>query len=161
MRITYTFQTNPAYYRTVIDRYYQQLPFLLHLPVQFGILALFVLAFFAWDGRIIAGGLVSASVFLIGILATKSMLLLRFKHRADFGQEVVVTISDRGVEAKDQHVEGAWQWAAYPRSVRFPDGILLSRAGAIRWLPDSAIQEGVAELATSLVASKSILRRVA
>jgi len=50
MEVTYKFSVDAAYYRTLIGRYYRQRPFLFHLRVQFGFLALiitgaFVLAF--------------------------------------------------------------------------------------------------------------------
>jgi hypothetical protein len=160
MQINYSFREDPAYVRTVIDRYYRQLPFLFRLPVQFGILGLVLGAWCAWTIDPLSGVLIGTFVFVIGLLATRVGLLMRFKRRADFGQDVAVTISDEGVEAKGLHVQGTWQWAAYPRSVRFSDGILLLRAGVIRWLPDSAIREGTAEEAVSLVGSKSILRTV-
>jgi hypothetical protein len=161
MQVKYTLRVDPSYCRTVIDRYYGQLPFLLRLPVQFGILGLVIAGWCAWKMNPLTGALVGILVFGIGLLATKAGLLLRFKSRADFGDEVAVTISDSGVEARGNHVQSEWKWAAYPRSVRFSDGILLLRAGVIRWLPDAAIQEGTAEQATSLVGSKSTLRHVA
>ena len=161
MRVVYTFRTGPAYYRVVIDRYYEQLSPFLRLPVQFGILSLIVATWCAWKVNPFVGALTGLLVFVVGVSATKLGLLLRFKSGADFGQDLTVTISHNGLEAKGNHVQSEWQWTAYPRSVRFPDGILLLRTDAIRWLRDAAIQDGSADQATSLVESKSTMRYIA
>jgi len=167
MKISYNFRIDTAYYKCVVDRYYRQKPILLHLPVQFGILGLIIAAWLTLATKASTGSdalvplVVGASVFVAGMFVTRMGILLRFKSRAEFGQEVAVVISDDGVEASGQHIQGKWQWAAYPRSVRFADGILLMRAGTIRWLPDAAIQNGTADNATALVASKTNLRRMA
>ena len=42
MEVTYKFTIDAAYYRALIERYYEQRPLLFHLRVQFGILALIV-----------------------------------------------------------------------------------------------------------------------
>ncbi|MDB6158159.1 MAG: hypothetical protein JWO04_1865 [Gammaproteobacteria bacterium] len=167
MEIVYKFRADTAYYRAVIDRYYSQRPLLLRLPVQYGIFSLIAIGFFLWStdlpspeavaiAAIIAVAIVAGLVFL-----TKMSILYRFKNRAEFGADAAVSISEEGVSASSHHVQGKWEWAAYPRSARFSDGILLLRAGVIRWLPDSAIQNSTPEAATALVGSKTELRHVA
>jgi len=167
MRITYNFRVDTAYCKSVVDRYYRQRPLLFRLPVQFGILGLMAACWWALRtnassrGEVVGPLFIGALVFVAGVLVTKLGILLRLKSKAEFGQEVGVVITDNGVEASGKHTNGTWQWAAYPRSVRFSDGILLMRTGTIRWLPDSAIQSGTAEDATALVASNTVLRHVA
>ena len=102
---------------------------------------------------------IMAVVLTVGMVAvTKIGVLYRFKRRADFGAEVVVTVSEAGIASSGRHAQGSWGWQAYPRSVRYPDGILLLRRGVIRWLPDAALQNGTAADATALVKSKTVLK---
>jgi hypothetical protein len=167
MEISYRHRTDIAFYRTLIDRYYRQRPFLLWLPVQFGIVGLIAAAFIFGlsSGRIFSTLFIAVAAGLLicfgGVYLTKMGILLRFKSRADFGKEATVVLSDGGIASHGDHVEGKWAWAAYPRAVRFPDGILLLRRGVIRWLPDKDIQSGDAKDATELVACKSTMRSVA
>jgi hypothetical protein len=52
-----------------------------------------------------------------------------------------------------------WRYdVTYARAVRFPDGILLLRKGAIRWLPDRSLETGSVDEAMTLVRSKLPLR---
>jgi hypothetical protein len=44
MVIVYRWRYDATYYRTVTDRYYRQLPFVLHLPTQFTLLWLLIVA---------------------------------------------------------------------------------------------------------------------
>jgi hypothetical protein len=167
MDITYKFRADAVYYRTLIDRYYQQRPFPFGLTTQFGILAL-----------IIAGAFLSAVVapmeFKVGIALILAVLVLfggvalrkwglyqRLKRRADFGREATVTLSAAGLAASGVHSQGSWNWAAFPRAVRYRDGIMLLRRGVIRWLPDSALVVGTPADATALTRSKSALRELA
>jgi hypothetical protein len=167
MKVSYNFSVDAAYFRNVVDRYFRQRPFFLRLPVQFGIAGLLTSGFLIFTTNASNGAeavvplLIGAVVFVTGVLVTRAGILFRLKSKAEFGQEIVVVISDGGVEANGRYIQGTWQWAAYPKSVRFPDGILLMRAGTIRWLPDSAIKGGTADEATTLVASKTVLRRIA
>jgi hypothetical protein len=167
MEITYRHCANTAFYKTLIDRYYRQRLFLLWLPVQFGILGLIAAGFIFGlsSGRTLGALCIAVAAGLLicfgGTYITKIGILLRFRSRADFGEEVTVMLSDAGIASYGKHAEGRWAWAAYPRAVRFPDGILLLRRGVIRWLPDSDIQSGNAKDATALVAGKSTMRSVA
>ncbi|HZP64923.1 MAG TPA: hypothetical protein VFB32_01320 [Rudaea sp.] len=96
----------------------------------------------------------------IGLPLTKWAIVQKLKQNGEFGTEVTVRLTDAGIEGTGRHTSGKWAWAAYPRSVRFADGILLQRSRVMRWLPDSAIEVGTPEEATTLVASKSNLRRI-
>ena len=165
MSITYRPTIDSAYYRTLIDRYYRQRPFLLRLPVQFGLLLIALLGFVvwnpesdpAWKGTLIVLALVWPVVTFLGVSTTKWAILRRLCGKPDFGKNVEMRVSDDGISAGNHH----WGWSAYPRSARFPDGILLMRNGAIRWLPDSVILAGSADEATRLVDSRTALRRIA
>jgi hypothetical protein len=167
MQITYRFRYDAEYIKTVVDRQYLQGSILLRLPVQFGTLGVLCAGAVVWSLRpsvgngvaLFAGTVLVAMV--VGVLGTKLGLLLRFKGRPDFGSEVTVALSEEGVLARARNSEAKLTWATYPRSVRFRDGILLQKPGAIRWLPDSAIESGTADEATTLVGSKTVLRRVA
>lgn len=162
--LVYKFRADAAYYRTIIDRYYGQRPFLLRLPVQCGFVSLAVVGFFLWMkgsySRTAVGVAVIAVVLLMAGMAAlrKIGILYRFKRRADFGAEALVTVSQDGIASSGHHAQGRWGWQAYPRSVRFPDGILLLRRGVIRWLPDAALQDGTPAEATALVRSKTAMK---
>ena len=164
--LVYKFRTDAAYYRTIIDRYYGQRPFLFRFPVQYGIVSLAMVGFFLWNkgpfSRTAVGiALIIAVLLMAGMVSiTKIGILHRFKRRADFGAEAVVTVSEDGIASSGRHAQGRWGWQAYPRSVRYPDGILLLRRGVIRWLPDAALQAGTAAEATALVKSKTVLKEL-
>ena len=165
MSITYRILANAAYYKTLMDRYDQQRPRHLRYSTQYGIAGLIFAAIWALMTRpltqqvIFQSFAIGALVAIGGAFITKIGIVWRFSRRADFGQEHEVVISEEGVAAVGTHVESKWSWPAYPRSVRFSDGILLMRKGVIRWLPDTAIVIGDATAATAMVESKTTLRR--
>ena len=66
-----------------------------------------------------------ALAFFCGIAAMRWGIFQRFRYRADFGTDVTVTMSADGLVGSGRHVEGKWVWAAYPRAVRYLDGIML------------------------------------
>lgn len=164
-RLVYKYRADAAHYRAVIDRFYAQRAFLLRLPAQYAIVSLAIVgAFLGFKGsftRITVGiGAVVVAVLTASMVAlTKFGILHRFKRRADFGAETTVTLSKEAIASSGRHAEGKWGWQAFPRSVRYPDGILLMRRGVIRWLPDSALQEGTPADATALVQSKTVMKR--
>jgi hypothetical protein len=110
--------------------------------------------------RVVFALVIAASVFFGGVAATKWGIYQRFRYRADFGATATVTMSEAGLDASGPHVQGKWDWAAYPSAVRYPDGIMLLRRGVIRWLPDSALLVGTPEEATALARSRSALREL-
>lgn len=162
--VVYKFRTDAAYYTTIIDRYYGQHTFLRGLPVRYGIISLAVVGAFLgfknlFTRSALGIGLAVVVVLAAGLVAlTKLATLYRFKRRADFGAEAIVTLSRDAITSSGRHAQGQWGWQAYPRSVRYPDGILLMRRGVIRWLPDSALQQGTAADATALVRSKTVMK---
>lgn len=167
MDVTYNFTLDAPYYRTLIDRYYQQRPFPLRLKTQFGVLALIFAGIFlsavtaTLRFKVGIALIIAALVFFGGVALTKWGVYQRLSHRADFGTEAKVTMSEVGLIGSGAHAEGKWSWAAYPRAVRYSDGIMLLRRGVIRWLPDSALVAGTPSDATALARSKSALRDLA
>ena len=167
MQITYRYRFDRDYTKVVIRRQYAQVPFALRLPIQFGIIGVLGGALLGWSleapltNRIVAALVMATLLAVGGVLGVRAGLLARFKRSAEFGSEVSLTLSDEGVAVKGTNVETKAAWAAYPKAVRFNDGLLLQRPGAIRWLPDSGLVEGAPVDATNLVASKTALRYVA
>jgi hypothetical protein len=166
MEIKYQYLCDTAYFKVVIDRQYQQGPWLLRLPIQFGLIgmgcAIFFLALWGMSDQtmvlliVVICGVLAAS----GVWATKFALMIKFRSRPGFGTEAVTLLSEDGIGVGNTEHQSAKAWSVYPRAVRFCDGILLKRPGAIRWLPDSAITAGSVADATSLVASKTSLRSI-
>jgi hypothetical protein len=149
MTITYLLKSDPAYYRTVMARYYQQKSFFGRLPVQFSILAMPYVAamIYAWitnaSWKYLAtyAGTAMIVLCIAAIYLTKALIQRRLLRGKDAGVETTLTIAEEGLTFSNSHGNGTFNWSVYPRSVRFPDGILLLRQGAIRWLPDSALQD--------------------
>lgn len=166
MQISYQFQASAEYFRAVIDRQYRQGPWLLRLPVQFGIIGALaatcaaLIAPTSLAGKAVLFFVIVGLVVIPSVWATKRGLMKKFRNRAGFGSEVTVTLSDAGIALGGDHSQATSAWSSYPTAIRFPDGILLKRPGSIRWLPDSAIMAGSAAEATELVAARTSLRRV-
>lgn len=165
MQVGYQYRGNVEYFEAVIDRQYQQGPWLLRLPVQFGIVGAVLAAGMATTVHtsMMAQGVVFVVTFglvvTLGIWVTKQGLMMKFKRSPGFGSEVTLTLSEAGV-ALGNNPQPTLAWSTYPSAVRFPDGILLKRPGSIRWLPDSAIIGGTAAEATALIASKTLIRYI-
>jgi hypothetical protein len=165
MQVVYQYRGNVEYFKDVIDRQYRQGPWLLKLPVQFGIVGVVLAACVATTvhASTVAQGAVFVVTFglvvILGIWATKQGLMMKFKRRPGFDSEVTLTLSEAGV-AFGNNAQPTLDWSTYPSTVRFPDGILLKRPGSIRWLPDSAITTGTAAEATDLIASKTPIRYI-
>src|SRR5262249_40099339 len=120
MEIIYQSRIDAGMYRTLIDRYYRQRPFVLRLPVQFGCLACLLFAIVV-DMSVepsitVVGAAAVAGAALVfgGVALTKWAILRRYKYRADFGVEATIVISDNGITAHSEYVEGKWTWEAYP-----------------------------------------------
>ena len=165
MTLHYKYLFDSAYCKVVIARFYGQRPLPLRLPVQFAIPVVIVMWLWSswqkmdasWPNAI---ALICAGVAVIGtgVYVVKVGVLQRLKRNSEFGQEVTITISAQGLTASSSNGGREYAWSAYPRSVRYADGILLMRGGAIRWLPDASLQDGTAEQATDLVRSKTKMR---
>jgi hypothetical protein len=165
-RLVYKYRADAAYYRRVIGRYYRQRTFLLRLPMQYGVVSLSIVGAFLgfkglWTRSALGIGMLVVVALTAALVAlAKAGLLWRFKRRGDFGAETTVTVSKEAIVSSGRHAEGKWGWQAYPRSVRYADGILLMRRGVIRWLPDAALQEGTPGDATALVKSKTVMKEI-
>ena len=168
MSVSYHFVADFSYFRTAVDRYYRQRPVLFWLPVQYGLIALplFCALLYAltvgasWTLAVAFTLLLWPLVVLAFVQLTKWGIIQRFRGNADFGTDVTTVLSQDGVEVSGRNAQTKLDWDAYPTSVRFADGILLVKAGAIRWLPDIAIESGSPAAATTLVGSKSKLRYI-
>ncbi len=164
MDIKYQYLCDTAYFKVAIDRQYQQGPWLLRLPIQFGLVGvgcavLFLALWGMSDPKVVLLIVVICGVLAVsGVWVTKFGLMTKFRSRQGFGTEAVTLLSEDGVGVGNAEHQTVVAWSTYPRAVRFPDGVLLKRPGAIRWLPDSAITFGSVAEATALVASKTSLR---
>ncbi len=168
MTLHYKYVFDTAYCRAVFSRFYRQRPFYLRLHYQFAAIALLIL--FAWLSTQAAAErssqasfvalCVAGAVILAFILLVRFAVMRRLKASREFGKEVTIALSEDGLDASGSNGHSAVKWSAYPRSVRYSDGILLVRGGAIRWLPDSALYEGSVQDAVTLVRSKTKLRSI-
>ena len=164
--VVYKWRYDASYYKTVIDRQYEQLPIIFRLPVQFALAWLLCVAVYVAMMNApllnIAGWALLIGVVMIPLLCglTKRGILFRFRIRKSFGSDALFTMNESGVSIRGISLNGTYPWSIYSRGVRFPDGILLLRRGAIRWLPDSALQRGTAAKATQLVRSHLQIRLI-
>ena len=86
----------------VIDRYYRQLPFVLHLSTQFTLLWLLMVAV-CWVSRMIALKEFVVWALLIGAIGvptsaflTRKAIFLKYRVRASYESEACYTLSDSG-----------------------------------------------------------------
>jgi hypothetical protein len=167
MKIEYKWQYDVNYYAAVVDRYYQQLPFFLHLPSQFTLLWLLGVIMFSWATgeafRDFAGWavLIGAIGIPAGVVLTKLGIRLKYRlrRRSGFGSETSYSMAETGITITGTG-QGTFAWSVYSRAVRFPDGIFLVRKGAVRWLPDAALKSGTVKEAMVLVSSQLPTRTI-
>jgi hypothetical protein len=95
------------------------------------------------------------------VLLTKKAIFLKYRVRPSFDSEACYSLADSGGTIQQHVGETRFPWSIYVRAVRFPDGILLLRKGAIRWLPDRSLEIGSVDQAMALVRSKLPLRVIA
>jgi len=165
--IDYRWRYDAGYYAAVVDRYYRQLPFVLHLPSQFTLLWLLGVLLFSWvTGESIKE--FAGWALLIGAVAIPSLVVLtklgirlkyRLRARSGFGTETSYSMAETGVTITGTG-QGTFAWSVYSRAIRFSDGLLLMRKGAVRWLPDTALESGSVVEATSLVSSRLPMRLI-
>ena len=166
LRYSYVFDT--AYCRTVISRFYRQRPVYLRLHFQFAAIVLLVVLAWGYTRTAAARSMPALLITLCfsGVLILGFTFLVRFsimmklRKSREFGKEVTITLSDNGLEASGSNGRSSAKWSAYPRSVRYADGILLTRGGAIRWLPNSALKEGSLQEVLTLVQAKTQSRTI-
>ena len=162
LRYKYVFDT--AYCRAVISRFHRQRPFYLRLNFQFAAIALVMLAWFSTLAvqhslrSLLISACVTAAVIVGFMFLVRATAMTKLRGTREFGKEVTIALSDEGLEAMGPNGHSSVKWSAYPHAVRFPDGILLRRGGAIRWLPDSALEEGSLQEVLALIRSKTKLR---
>ncbi len=167
MTIDYRWRYDAGYYAAVVDRYYRQLPFVLHLPSQFTLLWLLGVLLFSWvTGESIkefAGWALLIGAVAIPLLVVLTKLGIRLKYRlrarSGFGTETSYSMAETGVTITGTG-QGTFAWSVYSRAIRFSDGLLLMRKGAVRWLPDTALESGSVVEATSLVSSRLPMRLI-
>ncbi len=102
LTINYKWRYDTKYYAAVVDRYYRQLPFILHLPSQFTILWILGILAFSWiTGETLRefGGwalLIGAVAIPSFVLLTKLGIRLKYRLRAGFGTETSFSMADTG-----------------------------------------------------------------
>jgi hypothetical protein len=163
-KIRYRWCYDAAYYSTVVDRFYKQLPHMRHLPIQYTLL---------WLGGAVLFSVLRGSptlefagwALLIGavgvpglVVLTKQGIVLRYRLRPSFGTDADFFFSEAGITICQKSLHETYPWTAYSRAVRFPDGILLLKPGVMRWLPDYALQSGTVDEAVTLVRSRLPVR---
>jgi hypothetical protein len=155
--IDYRWRYDARYYAAVVDRYYRQLPSVLHLSSQFTLLWLLGVLLFSWvTGESIKE--FAGWALLIGAVAIPSLVVLtklgirlkyRLRARSGFGTETSYSMAETGVTITGTG-QGTFAWSVYSRAIRFSDSLLLMRKGAVRWLPDTALESGSVVEATAL-----------
>ena len=168
MNIIYSYKVDEAYCRTFYTRkigrrlwFYRpsiQVPLLLVIGVggwfllsdlddpfiRTAFLALLALAFFS---SILAPKLLQRAMFR------------QLRKGPEFGSEVTVEVSEQGLKSSGPLSQGSIDWKAFTGAVRHPDGIMLSRSGAVLWLPDAALQGSTTDDVISLFDAKIDLQR--
>jgi hypothetical protein len=84
-------------------------------------------------------------------------IVLKYRLRPSFDSETTFALDANEVVVTGLG-SGHFPWTVYRRAIRFSDGILLTRPGAIRWLPDAAITQGTAAEALTIIHKKMPLR---
>lgn len=158
-RITYDEQ----YCRALLRRTHQQRPFLLRPDVMilgqlpFTAIVLWLVlrkdpeafSIMAW---------MLASMTLVVVLEwvfLRPVQLRRLMRR--IGDVVTYRLDEDSVEVNGPNAEAKLKWAAFPKNVRYRDGLVLKAAGAVWWLPDSALSGATVEQVVQVVKSRSTL----
>lgn len=162
MEIRYKWRADEKFYSTVVDRYYAQvaLPFRLRSQAILAWIALNFPLLLIEDvdlqSKII--WFVAVTVFAIVFEPLiRWAIIFKYRLRPSFGSESTFSMNETGVTLTGAGA-GIYPWTVYRRAVRFSDGILLTRPGALRWLPDSALTAGTAGEAEAFIRRKMPLR---
>jgi hypothetical protein len=169
MSVTYSYVGDTAYFNALMARYYRQRSWAIRPIGQFTVLTIpFALAFiYAWVSKApwLQGATCALGAMIVcgvlGVLLIRVGVLARLKRGPASGAAIAATLSDEGLHFVAPHSETRYKWAAYPRSVRYSDGILLLQPGVICWLPDGALTAGTADAATELIRAHTKFRMVA
>lgn len=162
MAIRYAWHGDRRYYLTVVDRYYTQVPLFFQLRSQAIVIWIIltgpVLLIEDLELQAKAIWLTLTTAFAFAFTRViRWGITLKYRLRRSFGSETTFTMDANEVVVTGVGA-GHFPWTVYRRAVRFSDGILLTRAGAIRWLPDIALTEGTASDALEIVRQKMPLR---
>ena len=162
MAIRYEWRGDQQYYSTVVDWYYAQVPWFFRLRSQAVVIWVLLTAplLRIEDLNLQAKSVVLALATLIAFAFTPLIrwgIILKYRRRHSFGSESTFTLSTNEVVITGVGA-GHFPWTVYQRAVRFSDGILLLRAGGIRWLPDAALTDGTASDALNIVRQQLPLR---
>lgn len=146
MSTYYTFKYTNNHLITSMERYRQQLwwrrPFIVYrwpivitclvsLPVSFHFHLKIVF--------ILTGAALGA--LLLGWPIDKWNTKHRFKKSPYYNDELVITLSDDGFQAKGTNNEVKLNWNAFTKAVRFSDGVMLFQGPHVfNWLPDDSAE---------------------
>lgn len=163
--ISYRWRYDSRYYRAVINRYYRQVPWYLRLPIQYTMFWLVALVGAAVAGAVdvhtiiwwVLGGAIGIPAL---VAVTERGIRIKYRLRRSFGSEANYSMTEAGITINEVSLNGTYPWSVYSKAVRFQDGLLVTVAGGIRWLPDEGLMNGTPDAATSLVASHLPLRRL-
>ncbi len=162
MAIRYEWRGDEVYYSTVFDRYYTQVPLLFRLRSQAIVIwiiltgPLLLIEDVDLQAKAIWLALATGFAFAYTTLIRWG-ITLKYRLRPSFGSETTFTMNANEVIVTGIGA-GHFPWTVYRRAVRFSDGILLTRPGAIRWLPDRALTAGTAGDALEIGRQKMPLR---
>jgi hypothetical protein len=162
--VHYQWTYNVMYYSTLVDRYYKQLPLIRRLAIQYTIMWLVGIVLFSFaigtPNLEFAGWALLVGAFGVPglVFLTKQGIILKYRLRPSFGTDADYIASETGFTIHQKSLNGAYPWTTYSRAVRFSDGILLLKAGAIRWLPDSALKRGTVDESMAIIRSHLPIR---
>jgi hypothetical protein len=117
MVIVYRWRYDATYYKTVTDRYYRQLPFVLHLPTQFTLLWLLIVAgcwYFtniALTELVVWALVIGAIAIPSSVLLTKKAIFLKYRVRPSFDSEACYSLSDSGGTIQQHVGETRFPWS--------------------------------------------------
>ena len=136
MAIRYAWHGDRRYYLTVVDRYYTQVPLFFQLRSQAIVIWIIltgpVLLIEDLDLQAKAIWLTLTTAFAFAFTRViRWGITLKYRVRRSFGSETTFTMDANEVVVTGVGA-GHFPWTVYRRAVRFSDGILLTRAGAIR-----------------------------
>jgi len=165
MSITYRLLIDLAFYQTALKRYRRQrLNRHRNLSIL-GIAAIPIVGalIYAWitnaawiviPATAVAGGMSGGIVAAVVAWVVRSRNL---KRGPEYGGEVTVILNEDGLAARGRHVQTRFEWPAFTRCVRLPDGIMLLRGRVLQWLPDTALLNVTPDEAVAYVRSKTKL----
>ena len=101
---------------------------------------------------LVVGALIVGAIAIpVAAVLTNMGIKTRYLMRPSFGTDADLVLSAAGVTISQMSLNGTYPWTTYTRAVRFDDGVMLLKRGAIRWLPDSALVSGTVEDALQLL----------